>query len=573
MIGRWAKSQSARVLAAFTGAASLLAVVVLAVVVDTDELAAGLRVGVSDGAGLMIISMALLAAFMMRALAWCRTLPGLTLGQSLAAIHLALGGNHVLPFRLGEPLRIASVARRTDVGVAAATSTTVLLRAADTVSLATLGVIAAPRLITDELGGRGAALLTVVGLIGIASAMVVATQRSGPSSTSTRSTVRFPGPTTFGLVIGAWLAEAVVVWQVAKWFHVGLAPREAMAVLAAAVLVQAVALTPGGVGTYEAAGSAALIATGVVAPTAVALIIVLHAVKTLYSLIAGSVALLAPTPSMLGRLRLDRPGAVRPPSTVTGDDPVVLFLPAHNEAERIAAVIEASPDSVNGHPVEVVVIDDASTDDTAAVACAAGADVIAHARNRGLGAAVRTGLAHANQRGAAAAAFCDADGEYNPADLGDLVNPILRGKAHYVVGSRFAGDIKHMRPHRRVGNLALTRWVRYITRCQVSDGQSGYRALSAEALADAEIAHDYNYAQVLTIDVVAKGYGYHEVPISYEFRRSGRSFVRLGTYLRNVIPTVWCQLNRPTSRSQTNTKENPTCSPEPDLVSLSLSSR
>jgi hypothetical protein len=79
----------------------------------------------------------------------------------------------------------------------------------------------------------------------------------------------------------------------------------------------------------------------------------------------------------------------------------------------------------------------------------------------------------------------------------------------------------------------------------VTDGQSGYRALSAVAAAEATIPHDYNYAQVLTVDLVRSGFVYAEVPISYRFRTSGRSFVRLLPYLRRVVPTVWGQLNAP----------------------------
>ena len=61
----------------------------------------------------------------------------------------------------------------------------------------------------------------------------------------------------------------------------------------------------------------------------------------------------------------------------------------------------------------------------------------------------------------------------------------------------------------------------------------------------ARIRHDYNYAQVLTLDLLAKGARYAEVPISYGFRESGRSFVRLGRYLRRVGPAVYRELNRP----------------------------
>ncbi len=76
-------------------------------------------------------------------------------------------------------------------------------------------------------------------------------------------------------------------------------------------------------------------------------------------------------------------------------------------------------------------------------------------------------------------------------------------------------------------------------------GRAAYRACSAAATAELEIVHDYNYAQVLTVDLVRKGFGYHEVPITYAFRSTGRSFIRLGTYLRRCVPAVWHLVNRP----------------------------
>jgi glycosyltransferase involved in cell wall biosynthesis len=224
---------------------------------------------------------------------------------------------------------------------------------------------------------------------------------------------------------------------------------------------------------------------------------------------------------------------------------IVLFLPAYNEDATVAAVVRRAPQSVRGHPVSVTVVDDGSTDATAAAAADAGATVITAAANRGLGAAVRTGLALGDDE-VAAVVFCDADGEYAPEELENLVAPILDGHADYVIGSRFAGLSRSMRPHRWLGNRALTaimkvlvlRWgVRGLT-----DAQSGYRALSPLAARDAEIVHNFNYAQVLTLDLLAKGYRYTEVPITYRFREHGRSFVKLGPYLRHVIPAVWREL-------------------------------
>jgi glycosyltransferase involved in cell wall biosynthesis len=220
-------------------------------------------------------------------------------------------------------------------------------------------------------------------------------------------------------------------------------------------------------------------------------------------------------------------------------DPILLFMPALNEVECIASVVARVPATVLGHPIRCLVIDDGSTDDTAAAARAAGAEVVRFSSNRGLGAAVRAGLATAAREGVAAVAFCDADGEYAPEELERLVAPILDGSADYVVGSRFAqGWPATMRPHRMVGNRVLTQWVRHLTGLAVTDGQSGYRAFSPTAAAAAEVIHDFNYAQVLTLDLVAKGFHYAEVPISYRFRTTGESFVKLGPYLRQVIPAV-----------------------------------
>lgn len=228
-----------------------------------------------------------------------------------------------------------------------------------------------------------------------------------------------------------------------------------------------------------------------------------------------------------------------------GPGPVVVFLPAHDEEATVAAVVARVPRFVLGRRVDCLVVDDGSHDRTAELAAAAGATVLSVATNRGLGAAVRLGLAAAVERGAVAVAFCDADREYDPGELERLVAPILEGRADYVVGSRFAGEIRRMLPQRRLGNLALTALLRFVARAPIGDGQSGFRALSRAAAAEAEIVHDYNYAQVLTLDLLAKGFVYAEAPIRYSFRESGTSFVRLGRYLHKVIPAVYRELNAP----------------------------
>ena len=85
--------------------------------------------------------------------------------------------------------------------------------------------------------------------------------------------------------------------------------------------------------------------------------------------------------------------------------------------------------------------------------------------------------------------------------------------------------------------------VAVIARRRITDGQTGYRAFSPAAAARAEVIHDFNYAQVITLDLLAKGYRYLEVPISYHFRTTGESFIKLGPYLRKVVPAVYRELN------------------------------
>jgi uncharacterized membrane protein YbhN (UPF0104 family) len=517
-----------------------LAAWVVAVNVDTAAFGTTLARMLDDPAGLAVGVGAFAAAFALRAVVWTRLVPGLSLGHAWAAIHVALGGNHVLPLRLGEPLRVLSVVRRGGIAPAVGAASTVVLRLADFVALATLAMLVAPALTARLAGWWGLA-----GAIAVAAAALAAWRWLVRVAGVVPGAVRLPGPSArlvgFALVTSAWALEAVLVYEAARWAGIELGVAEAVVVGTVAVAAQTVAIAPGGFGTYEAAAVAAYIALGHDARLGLAAALAAHGVKTVYSLATGVVAVVAPAPGLLGRQRLAVP--VRRPAGTVADGPVVLFMPAHDEAATVGALVTRVPSQVAGRSVATVVVDDGSADATAARAHAAGATVLSMGGQHGLGAAVRAGLADAVARGAAVVAFCDADAEYAPEELAAVVTPILAGDADYVVGSRFGGQIHHMRPHRRLGNLVLTRWLRWMARVPVTDGQSGYRALSAAAARDAEIVHDYNYAQVLTLDLVAKGYRYAEVPISYRFRTTGSSFVRLGRYLRHVVPAVHRELN------------------------------
>ena len=534
------RTPSVRTLVRLAGIVGLVAgLALIARTVETAQLASTWR-AVTAAPGAVAVVLALYAAaFWLRAWVWVRVLPSLPFGQALAAIHVSLLGNHVLPLRLGEALRVTSVVRRARTPLTEATASTVFLRATDTLAVVGLAAAFAPGLAGRFIGGWAAALAVAAAAIWVGG--LVWLRRLAARRTLA---IRLPVLAVALGATAAWLLESAVLWQAARFAGIELSVADAVLVTAVTIAAQVFAVAPGGIGTYEAAATAALVAVGADAGAALAAAIAAHAFKTAYSLVAGTAALVAPSPSFFGRLRLVRRRGVAGEAPEAGaGGPVVLFLPAHDEEATVARVVERVPPTVCGRRVECLVVDDGSTDATAALAAAAGADVLRQERNRGLGAAVRTGLTAAVERGAAAVAFCDADGEYAPEELERLVAPILAGDADYVVGSRFAGGPRSMRPHRLLGNVVLTRLLRFASRTQISDGQSGYRAFSRRAAADAEVIHDFNYAQVLTLDLLAKGFRYAEVPISYAFRTEGRSFVRLGRYLRHVLPAMHRELN------------------------------
>ena len=226
---------------------------------------------------------------------------------------------------------------------------------------------------------------------------------------------------------------------------------------------------------------------------------------------------------------------------------IAVVVPAMNEEATIGELLDRiGTVAVHGHELFTVVVDDGSSDRTGEISRARGATVVRHEVNRGLGAAVRTGLRSAVEKGADLVAYLDADLEYYPEDIPRIVEPMLGGRADYVLGSRFRGEsgVRGMKAYRWLGNHFFTALLVLLTRRDITDGQTGMRAFSREAAANAEIVHDYNYAQVLTLDLVRKGYRLAEVPIRYRLREHGASFISW-RYPAKVLPAIWRELRTP----------------------------
>ena len=230
-----------------------------------------------------------------------------------------------------------------------------------------------------------------------------------------------------------------------------------------------------------------------------------------------------------------------PPQQISGGR-LAIVVPAFDEGEVIGDVLRRMPiaalKAAGWLPI-VLVIDDGSSDNTGAIASESGADlVVRHDMNRGLGAALRTGLQRARGLAVQAAVYLDGDGEYDPAQMLRLLRPIAAGNADYVLGSRFRGQRIGMGWQRSLGNYGFTWLTSLLAGRSLTDAQTGYRAFSRRALDRAEIIHDYNYAQVLTLDLLRKRMRLAEVPIDYRARRTGHSFVRGFEYCRRVLPAI-----------------------------------
>jgi len=196
---------------------------------------------------------------------------------------------------------------------------------------------------------------------------------------------------------------------------------------------------------------------------------------------------------------------------------VSFLVPAYNEAPTIAAVLEAV-DALR-LDAQIVVVDDGSTDDTAAIAerWAAGRDgfVLLRQPNRGKGAAIRAAIPHADGD---VIVIQDADMEYDPADVPALVDPIVRGAADVVFGSRLSGG----RPQRAymfwhlVGNRLLSLLTNALFNTTLSDMETGYKAFRSEVLRSLDLRQDdFSIEPEITAKVCKRKLRIYQLPISY----------------------------------------------------------
>ncbi|MCH8054443.1 MAG: glycosyltransferase family 2 protein [Planctomycetes bacterium] len=221
---------------------------------------------------------------------------------------------------------------------------------------------------------------------------------------------------------------------------------------------------------------------------------------------------------------------------------MTIIIPALNEEATIADVVQRVPREIEGIAgIEIVVIDDGSTDRTAELARQVGAEVVSHAVNRGVGAAFATGVRTALEHKAEIVVNMDGDGQFDPADLPKLLEPILFAGADFVSCTRFANPefMPEMPPIKKWGNAVMTRLInRLAWGSNFTDVSCGFRAYTRDTLLRLNLMADYTYTQETFLNLAAQRINMAEVPLQIlGTRPHGKSRVA-GSITKYVLHTV-----------------------------------
>jgi glycosyltransferase involved in cell wall biosynthesis len=230
--------------------------------------------------------------------------------------------------------------------------------------------------------------------------------------------------------------------------------------------------------------------------------------------------------------------------------PVVIVIPAYNEADAIGGVLDDIADQACGLHVDTLVVDDGSTDGTADTVVAHGAHVVTLSRNCGQGAAFKAGYRIGREHGARYLVTLDADGEWDPADVPAVLQPVVDGQADLVLGSRVLGTAESDDAFRRAGVGVFAAIVRGLTGIAVTDTSSGLRAMRADVTATVRLEQPQYQSAELLLGAIAQGYRIAERPTAQHQRaagqtKKGRNLTYGLRYARVVARTWWRERRHP----------------------------
>ena len=244
----------------------------------------------------------------------------------------------------------------------------------------------------------------------------------------------------------------------------------------------------------------------------------------------------------LGRQDFDR----RHPNAQFG--PVLVLIASYLEADNIGPVLKAVPHEVHGLQVSTLVVVDGGDDGTEDIVAAHGHYCARLPVNMGQGVALRLGYRLADAHGARYVVTIDADGQNDPGEVEDLVEPVIAGDADVVIASRRLGVDETSDRLRRSGVVVFSEIVNRLTGQHLTDTSNGFRAFRIEVLRDIELEQDqYQTAEVI-ISAASRGWRLDERPTVWHPRTSGSSKkghnVFFGAQYARVIARTWWREHR-----------------------------
>lgn len=220
---------------------------------------------------------------------------------------------------------------------------------------------------------------------------------------------------------------------------------------------------------------------------------------------------------------------------------LIIQIPCYNEAETIPNTLALLPQQLKGVDcIEVLIIDDGSSDATVAAAKAAGANHVLELHHHlGLARAFAAGLDACLALGADVIVNTDADNQYDARDISTLLAPILAGQAELVVGDRGVATLEHFAPLKRRLQVLGSRVVSQAAGVDIPDATSGFRAITREAALRTQVLSDYSY----TLETLIQAGNSHVSVLSVPIRtnaptRPSRLIRSISDYLRNSSVTI-----------------------------------